>query len=314
MSQHSVELPRFKLKFLHPRYWGTWLLVGLLYAISWTPFRFQVALGRGIGKLLYKLLPSRTHIARRNLELAFPEQDAAAREKLVQENFINMGIALFETGMAWWWPDWRIRRKISVTGWEHVAAAQRDHKGIFLLLFHFVDLEVHARAVGLYHPSVGLYRPHNNPVMEYLQTRGRNRSNKYMIKRRNVRGMLDALAAGELCGYLPDQDYGRRRAVFVPFFAMPETATTTGTSIFANQDHTVTLISMLERLPGARGYRLHFWPPAQEIPSGDQTEDARRVNQEVEEAVRYQPDMYLWVHRRFKTRPDEQGPNLYKKS
>ncbi|RUO20006.1 lipid A biosynthesis lauroyl acyltransferase [Aliidiomarina iranensis] len=310
-AEHSVEMPRFRLYFLHPKFWPTWLLISILYLISWLPYRLQILLGKGLGKLLFKLLPKRVKVARRNLELAYPDYPVAKRETMLRANFANNGIALFETGMAWWWPDWRMKRKLKVEGVEFLDQAEAEGKGVFLILFHFLSLEVHARMFGLVKPSVGLYRPHNNALMEYLQTKGRNRSNKYMIRKKDVRGMLNALNSGEVCGYLPDQDYGRNRSVYVPLFAVPDAATTTGTSLFAAGANCTTLITTIERLPGGKGYKLAIMPPQQPIPSGDETEDARRINKEVERAVSQCPEAYMWVHRRFKTRPDESMPSYY---
>lgn len=310
-TPHSVELPRFRAFYLHPKFWPTWLGIGFMYLLSWLPFRLQLALGRLIGRMFYRLFPKRVKVARRNLELCFPDMPAAEREQLIRENFKNTGIALLETGMAWWWPDWRMRRKLKVEGWEHIEAAEKEGKGVFLLLFHFLCLEVHARVFGLIRPSVGLYRPHNNPLMEYLQTRGRSRSNKYMLRKKDVRGMIAALDQGEVCGYLPDQDYGRNRAVYVPLFEVPDAATTTGTSLFANSANCITLISTCERLPGTQGYVLRILPTMADIPSGSEEEDARRVNLEVERAVKADPEMYMWMHRRFKTRPTDDLPSYY---
>jgi KDO2-lipid IV(A) lauroyltransferase len=312
VNKNAVQLPTFKASFLLPKYWPTWLMVGLLYALSWLPYRLQLWLGRGIGRLLFKILPKRVRVARRNLELAFPDKPEAEREQLLRENFANNGIALMETGIAWWWPDWRLKRKLTISGWEHVQQNIDQGRGTFILLFHFLDLEVHARVVGLHYPSIGLYRPHNNAVMEYLQTKGRSRSNKYMIQRKDVRGMIRALNDGEVCGYLPDQDYGRNRGLFVPLFSVPDACTTSGTSIFANVKNARTVISVCERLPKGKGYHLQFYPPREGIPSGDETEDACRVNREVERAVDMQPAMYMWVHRRFKTRPEADMPSYYR--
>ena len=307
----AIHRPTFKAHFLLPKFWMTWLLVSFLYAFSWLPYKLQMRVGRAVGRLLMRLVPKRTKVARRTLTLAFPNMPATEREALVKRNFENAGMALFETGIAWWWPNWRLRRMLSITGQEYIDAGKRSGKGMFVLLFHFLNLEVHARAAGMFHSSVGLYRPHNNAVMEYLQTRGRNRSNKYMIDRKDVRGMINALEQGEMAGYLPDQDYGRRRSVFVPLFAVPDACTTVGTSIFANVENVTTLVSVLKRLPDDRGYCIHFYPPAQAIPSGDAKEDARRVNKEVERAVAMQPELYMWMHRRFKTRPSDDMPNYY---
>ena len=168
-----IEKPKFEARFLLPKYWLTWLGVGLLYFISWLPYRWQLAMGRGLGALFYKFVPRRADIARRNLELCFPEKSPSEIEQLVIKNIKNTGVAFFETGMAWWWPDWRIRRKLHLHGVEHLEAALKEGKGVLLLLFHFLSLEVHARLHGFVQPAVGLYRPHNNAVMEFLQTRCR---------------------------------------------------------------------------------------------------------------------------------------------
>lgn len=310
-NRGALRRPTFKLSFLQPKFWLTWLLVGFLYGLSWLPYKLQMCTGRWVGRVLMKVVPQRTKVARRTLSLAHPDMPENEREVLLKRNFENAGMALFETGIAWWWPDWRLKRLISVQGQEHVDACKASGKGMFVLLFHFLNLEVHIRAAGMLHSSVGLYRPHNNAVMEYLQTKGRNRSNKYMIDRKDVRGMISALRHGEMAGYLPDQDYGRHRSVFAPLFAVPDACTTVGTSIFAKVKNATTLVSVLQRLPNDSGYCIHYYPPKATIPSGDDYIDACRVNQEVERAVAMQPDMYMWMHRRFKTRPTDDLPSYY---
>ncbi|MBY6064666.1 LpxL/LpxP family Kdo(2)-lipid IV(A) lauroyl/palmitoleoyl acyltransferase [Pseudidiomarina sediminum] len=309
-----IEKPSFQARFLLPKYWLTWLGVGLLYFISWLPYKWQLALGRGLGRLFYKVVPKRAEVARRNLELCFPELSSEAVETLVKKNMENTGIAFFETGMAWWWPNWRIRRKLHVHGLEHLQTPQNEGKGVLLLLFHFLSLEVHARLQGFIIPGVGLYRPHNNAVMEFLQTRGRGRSNKYMIPRTDVRSMKQAIEQGEVAGYLPDQDYGRRRTVFAPFFAVEQASTTTGTLLFAKSKKCAVLPTTCYRREDGTGYDVTFYPEFENFPTGDDIADVTRVNQMVEFAIQQQPDQYLWVHRRFKTRPSEDDPSLYKRS
>lgn len=306
-----IETPKFQARFLLPKYWLTWLGVGILYTISWLPYRLQLAMGRGLGRLFYKFVPKRAAIARRNIELCFPQKSADEVEDLVRRNMENTGIAFFETGMAWWWPDWRIRRKLHVHGAEHIKAPLAEGKGVLMLLFHFLSLEVHARMHGFVKPAVGLYRPHNNAVMEFLQTRGRGRSNKYLIPRTDVRSMLQALNQGEIAGYLPDQDYGRKRTVFVPFFEVAETSTTTGTTLFAGNANCVVVPSTCFRRADGSGYDLSFYPQFENFPTGDELADATRINRMVEFAVQQAPEQYLWVHRRFKTRPSPDDPDLY---
>ena len=173
MSQNKVPQPDFKLAFLLPKYWLTWLGVVILYSISWLPYKFQLGLGRLLGRLLFKVGSKRKHIAEVNLKLSFPDMSEQKRQHILKKNFENTGIALFETGMGWWWPDWRVNRKVNIVGIEHIDKAQREGKGILLLAIHFLSAEMNVRAVGHGHPMVVFYRPHNNQLMEYFQFRGR---------------------------------------------------------------------------------------------------------------------------------------------
>lgn len=306
-----IQSPPFQLSLLHPRYWLLWLMLGLAYLLSWLPYSWLMALGRGLGLLTFKLLKSRRRIASRNLELCFPEKTATERAELLQENARQTGCALIETIIGWWWPDWRFKKLAHFDGFEHIQAELAKGKGVLLLATHMLHLEAAGRVIGLTHPSVGFYRPHNNALMEFFMYRGRIRSNKYMIGKRDVKGLIEALNKGEICFYLPDQDYGRKRAVFVPFFAVPDTASTTGTTLFAKAANCSVVPVHTQSLPGNQGYRVQALPALQNFPSGDDVADITLVNQCVEQAVLQAPGQYMWLHRRFKTRPSESDPSYY---
>lgn len=305
----QVKAPKFQLSFLHPRYWLTWLSIVLLYLISWLPYRLQMWLGKAMGRLLYHAVKSRRKVAQRNIELSFPDMHELERKQLVKANLESAGMALFEAGMGWWWPDWRVRRLGKVVGYEHVENILAKGKGVFGLAIHNMNLEFNCRVVGLKHPSVAFYRRHNNPLMEYMQYHGRVRSNKYLIHKKAVGDMLEALNNQELCLYLPDQDYGRKRCEFVPFFAVKDTATTTGTLLFANQANCETVFLLPLRTPN--GYEVHILPGLEDFPSGDDKLDVSRVNKRIEEMVLKAPEQYLWMHKRFKTRPEHSPESLY---
>lgn len=314
MSSNKVLQPNFKLSFLLPKYWLTWLGVLILYTISWLPYKFQLALGRGVGRLLMKLGSSRQRVAETNLKLCFPDMSEQERQRMLKANFENTGIALFETGMGWWWPNWRVERKVTVKGLEHIEKAKAEGHGVLLLAMHYLSAEINCRAMGTQHPTVVFYRPHNNELMEYFQFRGRGRSNKYMLGKRDVKGLIKALREKESCIYLPDQDYGRNKSEFVPFFAVDETATTTGTLIFARQKNVKTMMVIPTRNDDGSGYTIEVTPPLEGFPSKDDIADVTRVNQELEKAIMRAPEQYMWLHRRFKTRPNPDDPSLYKKS
>ena len=105
-----MDTPAFKVAYLHPRYWLLWLGIALLWLLTLLPYRLLMVLGRMLGGLLYHVAGSRRRIAARNLELCMPDLDAAARERLLRENFASMGMTFFEMTIAWWWPVERLRR------------------------------------------------------------------------------------------------------------------------------------------------------------------------------------------------------------
>lgn len=312
MSKNKVLQPNFKLPFLLPKYWLTWIGVFIMYSISWLPYKFQLFLGRLLGKLFYKIGSSRIKVASRNLELCFPDMPIQERDQLLRKNFESTGIALFETGMGWWWPEWRIKRKFTVTGLEHLEEAKKAGQNVYILAMHYLSAEIISRGFGINHPLVVFYRPHNDELMEFFQFRGRGRSNKYMLGKRDVKGLIKAIRSGESSVYLPDQDYGRNRSVFVPFFNVKETASTTGTLIFARQKNTKTFMLIPKRHDDGSGYSVEITPALDNFPTDNDINDVTRVNQEVEKAILRKPEQYMWLHRRFKTRPNESDPSLYK--
>ena len=137
--------PNFKLSFLLPKYWLTWLGVFILYSVSWLPFKLPLAMGRVLGRLIFNIASKRKHVALTNLRLCFPEKDKQELQLILKKNFENTGIALFETGMGWWWPNWRVAKKVKVIGAHHITSAQAQGNGVLVLAMHNLSLELCAR-------------------------------------------------------------------------------------------------------------------------------------------------------------------------
>lgn len=304
-----MEKPRFRKHFLHPRYWPTWLLIGCWWLIAQLPFRWQLLMGRALGRAVYHLAGRRREIARRNIELCFPQLSTAERERLVRDNINSTSIALFETGMAWFWPTWRLRRLYSISGLEHLQ--QAEGQGVLLMAFHFTTLDIGAAFVSLSASIDGMYRPHNNPVYDYIQRRGRerHRPESDAVPRDDLREMLRRLKQGRAVWYAPDQDYGKGQSVFVPFFGI-NAATITATAKFAKLGKAKVVPFVQYRRADGSGYDVRILPAWENFPTGDDLADARRVNALAEDCIRPHPEQYLWTHRRFKTRPDGEA-SLY---
>ncbi|SFQ75902.1 KDO2-lipid IV(A) lauroyltransferase [Halopseudomonas formosensis] len=305
--------PGFKAALLHPRYWPMWLGLGVLWLIIQLPYRVLLPLGRAVGWLMYLFMRERREIARINLELCFPDWSSERRKKVLRENFASNGIALFEMAMAWWWPKRRLARLARIEGLEHLQQAAAQGQGVVLMSAHFTTLEIGAALLGQKATIDGMYREHKNAAFDYVQRRGRERHNAdaVAVEREDVRSMLKSLRKGRAIWYAPDQDYGRKASVFVPLFGVTA-ATVTATATFARLGKALVVPFTQTRLADGSGYLLRVHPPLEDFPSGDDETDARRINQWVEQEILQQPEQYMWVHRRFKTRPEGE-PRPYPK-
>jgi KDO2-lipid IV(A) lauroyltransferase len=287
--------------FLAPRYWGIWLMAGLMRGFAKLPYPTQLVVGGALGGLLYHVMRRRRRIAAANLAVCFPGMDARDRGRLLRGHFRSLGISFMELGMTYWGEDDAIRGLARITGLEHLQDALRAGRGALLLGAHFTTLELGLRFLSLHQEVEVMYRKNNNPLLDLILYRARSRHRGRMIPRENVRALYRSLAANRVVWYAPDHNYGRKHSVFVSFFGHPA-ATITTPARFAAATGARVLPFFQYRLPKRGGYEVIILPPLQNFPSGDDEEDARRINAVIEEEIRFAPEQYLWVHRRFKTR------------
>lgn len=296
--------PKFRLYFLHPRFWSMWAGLAVLWLCVQLPYAWILKIGKGFGWLIYWSAKGRRRIAHRNLVLCFPDWSAQQRHQVLRESFYSTGIALVETAMSWWWPKARLQSLVHVEGLEHLLSTLDQGQGVILMAVHFTTLEIGAALLGQYCSIDGMYREHTNPVFDWVQHRGRERHNSgaKAIRRNDVRAMVRSLRQKRAIWYAPDQDYGRRQSLFVPFFGV-QAATVTATSRFARLGHAKVVPFTQERLPHGQGYRLTLHPPLENFPGPSDAADCLRINQWAERVICQTPGQYLWAHRRFKTRP-----------
>jgi len=292
---------------LHPRHWPSWAALGLLRLIVFLPWPVIMAVGAGVGHLIHFFALRRRHIAEINLQRCFPGMAPETRRRLIRANFVAMGRGLMEVAMAWWWPQARLESLlVAIEGAEHLPPSG-DGRGTIFLTAHFSSLELSGRYLGARRPCHAMYRPNENPVIQAMFERYRQAHTLGIIPRDDVRGMLRALKAGEGVWFAPDQNYGHKGKVFADFFGVPA-ATHPATSRFARASgaRVIPFVLFRER----HGYRLCIEPALDDFPSGDDQQDAARINTLFEHWARRLPAQYNWIHRRFKTRPDG-GPPPY---
>ena len=290
---------------------GPRLLLGTLWLLQGLPLALQAALGRSLGLLLWALAPGRRRVARRNLELCLPEMPKRQRAALVREHFQWLGRSLLERGLRWYAPPERLRRLIHVEG--DVTLAERSERPVMWLVPHFMALDVAGSATQLFQtrPVSSIYQVQSNPVFDAAIRQGRTRFGQGAIFPRSDTALplVRAIRRGNAFFNLPDMDFGIKDAAFVPFFGVPA-ATLLAPSKLARSLRMVVQPVLAEMLPGGQGYRVRFLPPWTDWPSDDPEADALRMNQWIESEIRRNPAQYLWVHKRFKTRPPGE-PGFY---
>ncbi len=284
-----------------PRYWPTWIALGILWCLVQLPYQRQLGVGAWLGRRMLAALPRRRHIAEVNLRICFPELTQPERETLLRRHFESLGMGLLEIPLAWWGSAERLRPLAEIVGLHHIDDAFAKGKGAILLTAHVAPLEIAGRLMGMQTQGCVVYRSHENPVIQHMLSRYRRRYADKVIQREDMRGMLRALKANQLVWYAPDQNYGLKYSAFVPFFGIPA-ATATTTVRLARMSGAAVVPYFPRRREGG-GYILEVLSPLEDFPSGDDVADTARLSRVIEQHVRKAPEQYLWAHRRFKDRP-----------
>jgi len=282
-----------------PRYWPTWLALGLLRLLASMPFPVVLATGRVLGRLVYRLpLPYR-EIVRTNLRLCFPAETPAEREALACRHFEALGISLFESAITWWASKKRIDALSEIRGLEQLESALARGRGVILLTAHFTTLSIGARILNNRIPIDPLYRPLKNELLAWISGASFRRNAHRTIKHDDVRSMISALRKNEIVWYASDQSYRKKGAAMVPLFGIP-CATNVFTPRLAQMTGATVLYYATERLPGDRGWVGTIEAAFPNWPSGDPIADTRQYHDRIERQVLAMPEQYWWIHRRFK--------------
>ena len=280
----------------------TRIAVALFWALHFLPLQVLARIGETAGAILYFFGGERRHICLTNLARCLPDMPESERVALAKAHFRVFGRSVLERSILWWAPRARVMRLVRIVGLERIRAL--EGKPLVLLAPHFVGLDAGCTRLTCEIDIAGIYAKQKNRVFDALLLSGRTRFGRQraISRQEGVRPALAALKEGVPFYYLPDQDYGPREAIFVPFFAA-SAATITGLSRLTRLSGARVLPCVTRMLPGGAGYELVCHPVWENFPSDDDAADARRMNAFIEERVREMPEQYFWTHKRFKTRP-----------
>jgi KDO2-lipid IV(A) lauroyltransferase len=287
---------------LSPRQWPVWLAIAFGWTLARWPWRLAQRAGGALGVLMRWCMRSRGRTAAANLALCFPEFDDSTRAKLLRAHFQSLGIGVFEFLRAWWGPLAPLDGRYELLGLERLQAARADGRGVILVSPHFTTLEICVRLLCRHVDIAGMYRPHDEAALEWAVRRGRARYTREMYSRGELRPALRHLKAGGVLWFAPDQETRRGDSVFVPFFGQAAWSLTS-THQLARLSGAAVLPLFHQRLADG-SYGLEIGEPLADFPSADATADTARVMQLLESLIRRVPAQYLWIHQRFKRRPE----------
>ena len=281
----------------------------LIAGLQYLPLALARRLGYSIAKVLDRAVPKLRRVALKNLSMAYPHWDDAARAQIVDGVFRTLGrllagIARFPSINASNVQEW-----ISYQGLENYHAAKSKGRGVLVATAHFGNWELSAFTHAMMtEPMNVMVRPLDNPLLdELVETRRALSGNRLIYKKDAARSVLKALKNNEAVGILIDQNTTPAEGAFINFFGVKACA---GIAFAKFAHHSAAPV-----IPGfavweetQSRYILHFLP---EIPmTGDAAADTQRIHSALEDAIRAHPDQWMWIHRRWKTRPEGE-PGLY---
>jgi KDO2-lipid IV(A) lauroyltransferase len=293
----------------------------LEYALVWPVVKILGALPRSLSRALaialagavYHLHGRLRKVGLRNLEMAYPQMPLRERRRMVRGVFVSLGRQLAEFCMFPRYTRENVSQVAVYAGFENFDAAQRRGKGVLFLTAHLGGWEIGSFAHSIYgHPLHVVVRALDNPYLDRMVDRYRTlQGNTTFEKQDFARGLISAMRAGETVGLLMDQNMTPPAGVFVDFFGIPA-CTASGIARVALRTEASVVPAFTIWDETLRKYRITFAPLLTRVKTGDDARDVVAATQQftsvIEEYVRKYPEQWLWVHRRWKTRPEGERP------
>jgi len=299
----------FHTRLLHPKWWGSWLAMGLLSLLALIPATLRDRLADLLAPPLLRFSKKQAYIADTNLKICFPGLDSAARHALLLKS-IRVGLKTFMGfGEMTWRSDARLMGRIKVTGWEHVQAEQAAGRPVILVVPHTWAVDM----IGRYFSLMGIemctmMKSPKDQVFDWYINRERAKAGKVYERSVGIKPAIKAIRAGASFFYLPDQDHGREASLFIPFFGHPKA--------------TLPALPKLVKLTGAKAvpiyasydedaghYLLEIEPPFDPYPTEDLQADVNAMNRMVERQVARHAEQYMWFLKIFETQEHQEGPD-----
>jgi KDO2-lipid IV(A) lauroyltransferase len=303
-QQNSLRAELFK-----PAYWGTWLLLGLLWAIMWLPRKWVMRLGAWLGDQTRLRNSKRRHIAKTNIDLCFPELSESGRADMLIEHFRSYGRGLVDLGLIMMSKKERIEKFSEVLGAEYLTPDDPEQR-VILVSYHTTTLDMCSSSMLADIKLVSMMKREKNPVLNWFLHRSRTRykNARIFMRDQSLRGILEGMKQGKLCYLIPDEDFGAgSNTVFAPFFGQYR-ATLNIVSRLARVTNAIVLPAICRLDSDTGRYITTVLPALENFPGESHEADAAAINQAMENLIRQAPEQYLWTFRWFRTLQNGSDP------
>ena len=298
---------RFKWAYLKPMYWTTWFGIFILWLISFLSPAIQDAIANKLGDLVRSSNAKRRRIARKNIELCFPEMNEEERKEMVRENFRHQARSILSYGLIWWASKSTLEKRIVLKGIENIEKSQSNERGVIFMAAHSLGLEAAVSATTMRYPLSGPFNPMKNKLVDWFVAKGRKRHGTFIYTRAaGLRPIIKDVRAGCTMFYLPDEDLGKDRSIFAPFFGVNKaTVPVLGRLSKSCKADVLPTIACYD--DKTHRYIVHVLPALSDFPRGEDYEDTVAMNKALEGIVNICPSQYFWIMKLFKTRPEGEG-------
>ncbi|WP_345843009.1 lauroyl-Kdo(2)-lipid IV(A) myristoyltransferase [Shewanella algae] len=299
---------RFRWSLLHPRFWGSWLAIGVLVLFGLLPAIIRDPIARGLSRLVRRIAHKPIKVARANLKACFPDKSESEIEPLLERNTEAFVMTLLAQSELILMPSSYIRKRVKVEGEEHIAAAREAGQPIIFIMPHVWGIEYAGLRLNLDLPMVSMAKAHRNELFNWFNNRMRSSQggNIYM-REAGIRALLAELKQGNSFFYLPDEDLGPEQSVFAPFLGTVK-ATLPVVGRLAQAGNAQVMPVKIGYDEQARCFRLTVMPAIDPESMQGKENEAKALNKAVEQVINAYPEQYMWFLKVLRTRPEGMPP------
>lgn len=300
----SVFDTRFKWDYLHPRYWLTWLYIGVSFLLYLLPNGWVDSLGSRLGLYLKKMNKKRYNIALKNVSLCYPEKSADEIESFLDTHFRSYGRSILHYGFIFWASRKQVEQRIELHGQQHIdQCIEQGHRAI-IMTAHSVGLEAVVSTISRHYYLSGPFKEMKNALINWFVAKRRVRYGAVLYSRNaGLRPIIKDVKAGFVMGYLPDEDLGRDQSIFVPFMGVTKaTIPVLGRLAKTCKAKVFPVNCCYDETQGK--YHIYVLPALDDFPKNEDQHDTLKMNQALEALVDICPEQYFWTLKFFKTRPE----------